>query len=139
MSKLPIFHLFHRAGQMADQLYDSHGCGLTPRQFIVLAALAGIEGRSQTDIGRATGIDRSTLAELVKRLVGQGYLRRRRLKTDARAYDVRLTPTGRQALAKACTVADSTDERILAALSPEQRTVLVEALQSLLRAHEAED
>ena len=50
------------------------------RQYVVLAMLEGRKAQKRT----ATGIDRSTLADLVKRLVTAGYVRRKRSKTDAR-------------------------------------------------------
>ena len=45
---------------------------LTPRQFAILQAVADKSGLSQTDIMAATGIDRSSTAELVRRLVTNG-------------------------------------------------------------------
>jgi len=48
------------------------GSALTPLQYIILQAVAGSDGLSQTDIMAATGIDRSSIADLVKRLVTHG-------------------------------------------------------------------
>jgi DNA-binding MarR family transcriptional regulator len=48
------------------------------------------EGLSQTGIVARTGIDRSTLADLVRRLQRKGLLQRRRTKDDARAYAVKM-------------------------------------------------
>ena len=80
------------------QLFVSHvgTSGLTPRQFAVLNAVGDADGLSQTDIMMKTVIDRSSISELVLRLVTVGLLVRRRTKTDARPYAVRLTPKGRQ-------------------------------------------
>ena len=44
--------------------------GLTPRQFAVLMTIAEEEGLTQTDLVDRTGIDRSTLADIVARLLG---------------------------------------------------------------------
>ena len=79
--------LLHRASQVADKLFVSHvgAPGLTPRQFAVLKAVGDADGLSQTDIMMATGIDRSSTAELVGRLVTMGLLARRR-------YQNRCTP-----------------------------------------------
>ena len=76
--------------------------------------LEGGEGASHTDIVRATGIDRSTLAVLVKRLVRVGYVRRTRSKADARAYVVRLTTNGRKVLHSSRGAAMLTNERLFA-------------------------
>ena len=69
----------------------------------------------------ATGIDRSTLAVLVKRLVTAGYVRRRRSKTDARAYVVRLTDNGRKVLDANRGEAARTDEHLFAPIAASHR------------------
>ena len=86
--KASVLHLLHRAGQAADEIFakEMGRSDLTPRQYAVLVVLAAHENSSQTDIVNATGIDRSTLADIVKRLVDRGLLARRRSKLDARAY-----------------------------------------------------
>ena len=70
-------HLLHRAGQCADELFASQvkESDLTPRQFVVLTAVAGIEEPSQTTLVQKTGIDRSTVADIVRRLVERGLRR----------------------------------------------------------------
>lgn len=69
-----LLHLLHRAGQAADELFADgmSDSDLTPRQFAVLVALGQEKGTSQTGIVGVTGIDRSTLAEIVRRLVARG-------------------------------------------------------------------
>ena len=95
-------HLLHRAGQRADNLFAGHvDNALTPRQFAILQAVAEADGLSQTGIMAATGIDRSSTADLVGRLVSHGWLHRRRTKRDARLYAVRLTPEGRRVWSQA--------------------------------------
>jgi DNA-binding MarR family transcriptional regulator len=85
-------------------------------------------GFRQTDIMVATGIDRSSTADLVKRLVGHGWLRRRRTRRDARAYAVRLTPEGRRVLALGIPTARATEEALLSFLPTAQRLVFIRAL-----------
>jgi hypothetical protein len=67
-------HLLHRALQHALDIYVEQAGPSAPtqRQFAVLSAVASNEGLSQTDLVRATGIDRSTLADLVARHDRQG-------------------------------------------------------------------
>src|SRR5947207_143689 len=91
-------HLLHRAVQSADQIFGREVHPLTPRQFAVLACVGDGDGLSQTDIVEETGVDRSTIAEIVRRMAKTGLLQRRRSKQDARAYVVRLTNTGHEAL-----------------------------------------
>ena len=58
------------------------------------------EGLTQTDLVERTGIDRSTLADIVARLLGRGLIQRRRAKEDARAYAIKLTAQGAKGLAR---------------------------------------
>ena len=64
-------HLIHRAGQCATDIFQAEAreSGLTPRQFAVLMTIAEEEGLTQTDLVDRTGIDRSTLADIVARLL----------------------------------------------------------------------
>jgi DNA-binding MarR family transcriptional regulator len=76
--------------------------GLTVPQLAVLVTVVENEGLSQTDLVERTGIDRSTLADIVKRLKGKGQLPRKRTKEDTRTYAVKLTqehPQRRDSLA----------------------------------------
>jgi MarR family transcriptional regulator, temperature-dependent positive regulator of motility len=59
-----VVHLLHRVSQRADDTFGKEvgDADLTPRQFAVLFAAAGIVDPSQTDLVVATGIDRSTVA-----------------------------------------------------------------------------
>lgn len=72
---------------------------ISPRQVYVMMAIADTkEAPSQTDLVETTGIDRSTLADIVRRLAKRGYIARKRRKDDARAYQVYLTNEGRTML-----------------------------------------
>jgi hypothetical protein len=93
LARSPI-HLLHRAHQAVGQIFTigMQTNGLTARQLAVLVAVVENEGLSQTDLVERTGIDRSTVADIVKRLKGKGLLQRKRTKEDARAYAVKLSP-----------------------------------------------
>ena len=135
---LSVLHLLHRAGQAADELFAAEmgGSELTPRQYAVLAALSRREAASQTDIVKETGIDRSTLADIVKRLVQKGVLVRRRAKNDARAYSVRLTPVGSAMLKQAEPVAQRVSDRLLRHIAGTRRADLVDCLANIVRSAE---
>lgn len=135
-----LVHLLHRAGQAADEKFAAEigNSDLTPRQFAVLSALAIQEIASQTEIVEATGIDRSTLADIVKRLVQRGLLARRRSRQDARAYAVRLTPTGQSALKMAAPAAERAGEHILRLLPAARRAELMANLALLVESLQAE-
>ncbi len=128
-----VSHLLKRSVQYATHLYmtEAGKQGLTQRQFTVLNAIDANEGKSQTDLVKITGIDRSTLADLVSRLMEQGYLMRRRSKDDARANTVRLTPVGKKALKSVQGVADDVDKAVLALFSPNDRKTVMTCLNEL--------
>ena len=133
-------HLLHRAGQGAENFFHAEmgDSELTPRQLAVLVAVAQDEGVSQTGLVEATGIDRSTMADLVRRLHNKGLLRRRRTKEDARAYAVKLTDEGRRVLRTAEPLAKRVDDRVLAALPVAQRDRFIGELLTIVEAAERE-
>jgi len=89
-------HLFHRAVQVVTEIYQTEMSeyDLTARQYAVLAALAEADGMSQSNLVDVTGIDRSTMADIVRRMLKKGIIQRKRDKEDARAYEVRITDEG---------------------------------------------
>src|SRR5690242_11171563 len=129
-------HLLHRAGQCATDIFasEARASGLTPRQFAVLMAAFEEEGLTQTDLVERTGIDRSTLADIVARLLGRGLIQRRRAKEDARAYAIKLTPQGARALREAQPGATATDTQLLASLPPAKRQDFLESLSLIVTA-----
>lgn len=126
-------HLLKRASQYAAAVYmETVGrTGLTQRQFAVLLAAEKHEGASQTELVQVTGIDRSTLADMVSRLMAQGYLQARRGREDGRTNAVRLTAAGRRALRAAEPGAGEADKLLLAAVPPKLRKSFIEGLMSL--------
>lgn len=132
LSRSPI-HLLHRAGQCAGDVFQAEIADLTPRQLAVLMAVAANEGASQTNLVNATGIDRSTLADIVKRLVRKSLLQRRRTREDARAYAVKLTEDGRRVLSTAIPVSRRVDERVIGALPVKRREEFLTALASIVQ------
>ena len=129
-------HLLHRAGQCAADIFalEARASGLTPRQFAVLVVVAEEEGLTQTDLVERTGIDRSTLADIVGRLLSHGLIQRRRAKEDARAYAIKLTPQGTKALRDAQPGAAAADARLLTNLPPAKRQEFLESLSLIVAA-----
>ena len=131
-------HLLHRALQLALDIYaeETGPDAITQRQYAVLAAVAVHEGLTQTDLVRATGIDRSTLADLVARMIGKGLLARDRSVVDARANTVSLTAAGRDALASATPRVAAADARILKLLPTRKRDAFLDILGDMSHAAE---
>jgi DNA-binding MarR family transcriptional regulator len=126
-------HLMHRALQLALDIYseEAGADGPTQRQFAVMEAVAAKEGLTQTDLVRATGIDRSTLADLVSRMTTRGLLARERSTLDARAKAVRLSPEGLALLEAARPRVAAADKRLLGLLPKGRRDLFLELLSEL--------
>jgi DNA-binding MarR family transcriptional regulator len=129
-------HLLHRAGQCAEEAFMAQvgESNLTPRQYVILAVVALRQGLSQTDLVAQTGIDRSTLADIVRRMLKKGLIQRRRTKHDARAYAIKLTDEGARILREAEPTAKQVDDRILSVLPARQREQLIDQLELIVRA-----
>jgi MarR family transcriptional regulator, temperature-dependent positive regulator of motility len=125
-----VLHLLHRAQQAADEAFAAAfaDTGLTPRQLAVLIIVAEREGTNQVGLVDATGIDRSTTADLVRRLMRKGLLARRRARHDARSNVLRLTEEGKAMLTSFRTRAADVDRMLLNALPEASRGHFIDAL-----------
>lgn len=132
-------HLMHRVLQLALDIYseEAGADGPTQRQFAVMEAVAAKSGLTQTDLVRATGIDRSTLADLVSRMTTKGLLDRERSAVDARAKAVTLSQAGTALLESARPKVEAADKRIMALLPKGKREGFIELLADLANAADA--
>ncbi|MEL6474680.1 MAG: MarR family winged helix-turn-helix transcriptional regulator [Pseudomonadota bacterium] len=133
-------HLLHRAQQFAALQSASalQAAGITLRQFSVLAAVSENEGGSQSNLVDETGIDRSTLADMVARMETAGHIRRAQSKEDGRAKAVFLTAKGKRALAAAAPAVQDADEQLLSTLPRNRRSSFLSILAALTNASDRE-
>lgn len=127
---MQLLQAIHRARQIIDARYEL-GAPITATQLIVLRSASDNPGCSQTDLVRATGIDRSTLADIVRRLVNNGLLARRRDRRDARAYVVTITDKGKTAMNDALKYAAETERFVFTRLSASEGKALMAALNKI--------
>jgi DNA-binding MarR family transcriptional regulator len=134
-------HLVRRLAQIHTAVFTEEVADprLTSPQFAVLDVLANQGSVDQITLGRAAGIDRSTTADLVNRLVERGLVERRRSRADARRNLVRLSPAGRELHDRLLPDVVRVGERLLASLTSEERDTLVALMQRLVFAHQAEE
>ena len=132
-------HLMRRCQQLYGDLYarETNGRDLTRQQFTVLVALEHNDGVSQTALVEMTGIDRSTLAEMVRRMLERGLLSRERTEEDARANAVAITQSGRKALKAARAASDRAERALLEALPAAERGRFVKSLATIASAASA--
>lgn len=131
-----IRDLLHMASQRLEGDFETAvgGGSLTSRQAFLLATLARHEGASQTTLVDRTGVDRSTLADMVRRLQRKGLLQRRRTREDARAYAVKLTDEGRRILKRAAEIGAEADRQTLGVLTAAEQRTLADLLGKLAHA-----
>jgi DNA-binding MarR family transcriptional regulator len=130
-------HLLHRAEQLAaDRFTQLVGDTVTLRQFAVLAAIAEAPGLSQSELVRATGVDRSTLADMMTRMSKRGLVTRTASTLDARAYSVRLSHAGATLFSAARLHARAADAAILDLLPGNKRRAFLNTLTKLAQRSE---
>jgi len=129
-------HLLRRAEQFATELFARSELydGVTLRQTVLLAAIAEAEGASQSDLVRTTGVDRSTLAEMMARMENKGLIARAAAADDGRAKSVRLTADGRRRLDAVLPAIRNVDRSLLAALPASKRADFQSILAELAEA-----
>jgi hypothetical protein len=132
-------HLMHRVLQLALDIYaeEAGAGGPTQRQFAVLESVSMKSGLTQTDLVKATGIDRSTLADLVARMTTKGLLARERSSLDARAMAVTLSAEGQALLDAARPRVEAADRRIMGLLPKAKREGFLELLSELAASADA--
>ena len=126
-------HLLRRCNQYCADLFDAETAGtdLTARQLTVLIAVEAHDGASQTELVVQTGIDRSTLADIVARMLHRELLVRKRTETDARANAIRLAPKGARALKSAMASLRKTEQALLRPVPPAKRAEFLRHLAAI--------
>ncbi|RCV50083.1 MarR family winged helix-turn-helix transcriptional regulator [Marinitenerispora sediminis] len=108
--------------------------GLRPRDARVLAHIDAAGPRSQQEIGRTLGIDRTTMVGVVDHLTEKGLVERVRDPRDRRRYEVRLTREGTSVYRDhVAHLTRDADARLLAPLNTAERATLHRLLVRLLR------
>jgi DNA-binding MarR family transcriptional regulator len=102
----------------------------------VLVAAAEREGLSQQDIITATGIDRSTVSQVVQLLIRKGLLKRRRTRHDARAYAISLTDAGREVLEESQPIVGRIEQALVEALPAARAKAFISNLRAIVAAFE---
>jgi DNA-binding MarR family transcriptional regulator len=108
--------------------------GLTSRDASFLAHVEDPAGSSPAQLARHLGISPSTLSAALARMEAQGLVSRDPNPGDARRRMVRLTPTGRSALAANSVLDPERVAALLARLGAAERDQAVAGLQLLAKA-----
>lgn len=126
------YHL-RRAEVFAFQNFAAHlgNDGIGPGQLGVLLLVQANPGSNQTRIGKALGIDRSTLVSIVDSLEARNLVRREPSPTDRRSHALVLSDEGAAFLRAIRPRLDAHEAEIVRNLTAAERAQLIDLLQRL--------
>jgi len=126
-------------GYVARRLYQAYlaawvrtvDATLTGPQFAVLTAVHSYPGVDQGSLASSVALDRSTMADIVRRLEDRGLIVRASDAKDGRRKLLHLTDLGTEKLAEVNTHARELDELLLRDYTRTQRVRLLDELTEL--------
>jgi DNA-binding MarR family transcriptional regulator len=110
--------------------------GITPGEFGLLAAVQDMPNLEQRSLARALGIDAVSAGHMIDRLEGIGLLQRRVDPGDRRARLLSATPKGVALRERFRPAALDAQERIMAALTPEERQTFLHLLTRIVETNQ---
>lgn len=135
------FALQSRAGFLIRRLLQIHtamfavetaGFDVTPVQCSLMTALEELGEIDQNSLSQTIGLERSSVAEVIPRLVARGLLSRRQSLDDRRVKLVKLTRKGRALVARVSPAVQRSHDRVIEALPPEEREHFLRQLALLV-------
>jgi DNA-binding MarR family transcriptional regulator len=105
--------------------------GLTPRMWGALNVLSAESPISQQQLGRAIGMDPSSMVSTIDELERRGLVQRRPHPSDRRAYALHITDQGREVLTRGRRLSMQAQAELLAPLNEAERDQLHDMLLRL--------
>ncbi len=105
---------------------------ITSTQYSILVVLERLGEASQRELGDEVDLDRSTVADLVRRMEASGLIARRRATGDARRNVVTLTPRGVSERARLAPRVDDVQRELTSHLRRGDAEALFRGLWSML-------
>ena len=117
--------------------FQSFGAALakdrvSPGQLGVLLTVEANPGINQTRVGKALGIDRSTLVAMIDGLEGRNLLARTQSPSDRRSHALILTATGERFLDDLSPRLEAHERELVRNMSAEERAVLIDLLSRIV-------
>ncbi len=137
MKPIPLTDLIRRASQALNVAYMGREPPATLTQSLVLRGLAKSGPLNQVKLIEITGVNRSTLSEMLRRMAAAGLVTASRLEKDRRNIIVSITPRGRSVLLKVDRTLSEAEARIMALVPSDLRTLFRKALQAIAEGAEA--
>jgi DNA-binding MarR family transcriptional regulator len=108
---------------------------ITPVQYGIMTALSLRPGIDQTTIGLELGLDRTTTADVLKRLEEKGYVERKVHPEDRRSRQAFITKEGMRVMSQLQAGMWNAGDRLLKPLSAADRKKFMELLSVLVDAN----
>lgn len=122
-------HLIRCAQQVHTSMFaDEFDRELTGPQYAVLHVLAQWPGINQQTLGERAALDKSTVADLVARLVGKGWVVRQRDPADGRGRILQLSADAESAVGHLAPRVAAVQDRLLAPLRAPEREAFLHQL-----------
>ncbi|MBI2769799.1 MAG: MarR family transcriptional regulator [Burkholderiales bacterium] len=131
-----------RARYIAFRTFDQHigeAHQLRPVEFALLVLLGSNRDATQKQLSRALGVAQPNMTGVLRRLEGRGLLERTRAEMDKRMQFITLTTAGAKLMRQATAAGKGMDQDWLGRLSPAEQAMLVELLEKVSLAANAED
>lgn len=124
-------HLLRRCHQRSEELFTAAigTRGPTRQQVALLVTVCQRPEASQAELVSLTGIDKNTLAQMIKRMIARGLLERRRAERDGRTNAISATPAAIRLLEDVMPRVRTVQEQIMAPLPDELRPVFQRCLR----------
>lgn len=106
---------------------------ITPGQFGVLILIRDNTGLSQSELGTAVGIDRSTMVAVIDRLENRGWVVRAPSQTDRRSYALELSAEGERLVSELIPKVQEHERAMLGELTGEEQKTLAGLLRRIQR------
>ncbi len=136
--------LWKRPGYLVRRLHQIHvglfveecsGEDLTPVQFGILTVLQNGEEMDQLTLSTSVGIDRTSGADVIRRLERRGYVRRDASDHDRRAKIIRITNLGKDCVLRVRPMMARAQERLIGPLDDDERDDFLRLIEKLVNAN----
>ncbi|GAB4297758.1 MAG: MarR family transcriptional regulator [Roseovarius sp.] len=136
--------LWDRPGYLVRRLHQIHlglfaeecrGEDITPVQSAILTILRNGEEMDQLTLSTSVGIDRTSGADVIRRLESRGLISRQPSQEDGRAKIVRITPQGRDFIRRVQPMVVRAQKRLVAPLTEDERAEFQRLVNKLIEAN----
>jgi DNA-binding MarR family transcriptional regulator len=130
--------LSRRMNSLASAIFteESDQTDVTAMQMGVLLTVYQADLISLRDLARQMHVDRSTLQELVKRMVNRGLLHRRNPAHDKRTHELWLTAEGIEHVRRYLHAMSRVQVRLFEGISEEDQKVILRVTKAILKHHD---